>query len=68
MLQLKLKHIEEGITFSRMISREEGSNNCRTGNFKVDVASFLFLLSYLLYIPRHLHDFDTRINAEYMGT
>ena len=68
MLQLKLKHIEEGITFSRMISREEGSNNCRTGNFKADVASFLFLLSYLLYIPRHLHDFDTRINAEYMGT
>ena len=64
MFQLKLKHIEEGIAFSGMISREEGSNNCQPGNFKVDVASFLFLLSYLLYIPRCLHDFDTLINAE----
>ena len=34
----------------------------------MDVASFIFLLSYLLYIPRHLYDFDTLINAEYLGT
>ena len=73
MLQLKLKHIDEGIAFSgrrAKTARSQGKKVQITVKQEISrwMLRLLFFNFHTCYIPRRLHDFDTLINAEYLGT